>query len=451
MYAVIGAGPMGLATARTLQKHGLPFIGFELHSDVGGLWDIANPQSTVYESAHLISSKRMTEFTEFPMRDSVAPYPRHDELRRYFAEFADEFDLRRHFEFGTRVVRVVRATAGMPTESAGGTEAGWDVTTACGGVERTRRFAGVLIATGTLHHPHQPPLPGTFSGRVMHSAEYKSAEAFAGQRVLIVGCGNSGADIAVDAVKQARSVDISLRRGYYFLPKFVRGRPIDTLGGAIKLPRRLKQMVDALIVRLVIGRPSDYGLPDPDYRMYESHPVMNSLILHHLGHGDIRARRDVARIAGRTVTFADGESGEYDVILQATGYALHYPFIERAALGWPEGAAAPRLWLNVMHPSDDSIFLMGMVEASGLGWQGRYEQAELVALYLKRLAERHPAAVALQAEKRAWTGARVDGGYAYLKLDRMAYYVHKDSYLAALREHLRALGAAPTVRGAARA
>lgn len=435
---------MGLATARTLQKHGLRFTGFELHADVGGLWDIANPQSTVYESAHLISSKRMTEFTEFPMRDSVAPYPRHDELRRYFAEFADHFDLRRHYEFSTRVVRTVRAPDG----------AGWDVTTECAGVQRTRRFAGVLIATGTLHHPHQPALPGTFDGRVMHSAEYKSADVFAGQRVLVVGCGNSGADIAVDAVKQARSVDISLRRGYYFLPKFVRGRPIDTLGGAIRLPRRLKQMVDAAIVRMVIGKPSDYGLPDPDYRMYESHPVMNSLILHHLGHGDIRARRDVARVEGRTVRFVDGESAEYDLILQATGYALHYPFIERELLAWPAGRAAPRLWMNVMHPEDDTIFLMGMVEASGLGWQGRYEQAELVALYLKRLAERHPQALALQREKRAWSGARVDGGYAYLKLDRMAYYVHKDSYLKAMRRHLRAMGApakaTTTVRGAAR-
>ena len=448
MYAVIGAGPMGLATARTLQKHGLAFTGFELHADVGGLWDIANPQSTVYESAHLISSKRMTEFTEFPMRDAVAPYPRHEELRKYFGEFADHFALRRQYEFGTRVVRVVRATAGA--SSGAESDAGWDVTTARDGVERTRRFAGVLIATGTLHHPHQPPLPGTFVGRVMHSAEYKSADVFAGQRVLVIGCGNSGADIAVDAVKEARSVDISLRRGYYFLPKFVRGRPIDTLGGAVKLPRRLKQWVDALIVQLVIGKPSDYGLPDPDYRMYESHPVMNSLILHHLGHGDIRARRDVTGVEGRMVRFADGETAEYDVILQATGYALHYPFIDRAALAWSADAAAPRLWMNVMHPADDTLFLMGMVEASGLGWQGRYEQAELVALYLKRLAERHPSALALQREKRAWSGARVDGGYAYLKVDRMAYYVHKESYLRAMRRHLKAMGATATSRGAAR-
>lgn len=428
MYAVIGAGPMGLATARVLQKHGLPFVGFELHTGVGGLWDIANPQSTVYESAHLISSKRMTEFAEFPMRPEVAPYPRHDELKRYFEDFAEHFGLTKHYEFSTRVLRVVRTTNG-----------GWNVTTECGGTRQTRRFTGVMIATGTLHHPFQPALPGTFAGTVIHSAQYKSPEQLRGQRVLVVGCGNSGADIAVDAVRAAASVDLSVRRGYWFLPKFLKGRPIDTFGGLIKLPRPLKQRIDGLMVRMVVGKPSDYGLPDPDYRLYESHPVMNSLVLHHLAHGDITPRGDINEVEGYRVTFADGQSAEYDTILQATGYALHYPFIEREALNWATDAAAPALYLNVMHPTDDTLFLMGMVEASGLGWQGRYEQAELVALYCKRLAERHPAALMLQAEKRAQYARRIDGGFRYLKLDRMAYYVHKDSYLQALRRHTRAL------------
>ena len=438
MIAVIGAGPMGLATARALQAQGLPFTVFDAHDDVGGLWDIRNPASTVYESAHLISSKRMTEFTEFPMRDAVAPYPRHDEVRRYFGEFTDHFDLRRRIEFRTRVHSLVKSADG------------WEVTTSRDGVEMTRSVTAVCIATGTLHHRHQPALPGSFSGTLLHSADYKSPALFAGRRVLIVGCGNSGADIAVDAVRYAASVDISLRRGYHFLPKFVKGRPIDTLGGLVKLPRRLKQAVDGLIVRLLVGSPTDYGLPAPDHRLYESHPVLNSLLLHHLGHGDIRARRDVAAVEGQRVRFADGEAGEYDVIVQATGYVLHYPFIDRSHLAWPEGAPAPRLFLNAMHPQDDSLFLMGMLEASGLGWQGRYEQARLVAAYLHGIATGHPGAAALRREKAAWRGERLDGGYAYLPLDRMAYYVHKDTYLRTLRRHQRALGVPPVTRGAAR-
>ena len=238
MYAVIGAGPMGLATARNLQKLDIPFIGLELHSDVGGLWDIDNPHSTMYDSAHLISSKRMTEFAEFPMQDSVALYPHHREMRRYFQDYARHFDLYRHYEFNSKVLSVERDGSH------------WTLITERDGQQQSRRFEGLLIANGTLHTPNRPTLPGRFDGQIMHSAEYRSAEVFKGKRVLIVGCGNSGADIAVDAVHHAKSVDMSLRRGYYFLPKFIKGKPTDTLGAArkFKLPRALMRPISFIMV-----------------------------------------------------------------------------------------------------------------------------------------------------------------------------------------------------------
>ena len=112
MYAVIGAGPMGLATARNLKKYDIPFVGFELHSDVGGLWDIDNPHSTMYESAHLISSRHMTEFLEFPMDPDGAPYPHHSELREYFRNYAQHFELYDHYRFNTKVVDIQRQDDG---------------------------------------------------------------------------------------------------------------------------------------------------------------------------------------------------------------------------------------------------------------------------------------------------------------------------------------------------
>lgn len=426
MYAIIGAGPMGLASARNLQKLGIPFIGFELHSDVGGLWDIDNPHSTMYDSAHLISSKRMTEFAEFPMADSVAPYPHHSEMCRYFRDYADHFGLRAHYEFNTRVTDV---------RPEGG---GWLITTECDGQPLQRRFDGVLIANGTLHTPNRPELPGHFAGEVMHSADYRSPEVFRGKRVLLIGCGNSGADIAVDAVHHAASIDISLRRGYYFLPKFVKGRPIDTLGGKLRMPRPLKQRLDAAMIRLILGKPSDYGLPDPDYRMYESHPVVNSLILHHLGHGDITPRRDVAAVDGRTVHFSDGQSADYDLILLATGYQLHYPFIERRYLNWPASEDAPQLYLNAFHPQYPNLFLMGMLEATGLGWEGRNQQARLVALYIQHLrsGSRNGTLDDFDRLRREQAGQTLDGGYRYIRLARMAYYVNKEVYLQRLQQHI---------------
>lgn len=425
MYAVIGAGPMGLAAARNLDKQGLPFVGYELHKDVGGLWDIDNPHSTMYESAHLISSKRMTEFAEFPMADSVATYPRHDAMKRYFRDYARHFDLYRHYQFGTRVLEMVPDNGG------------WRLTVEKDGQREERRFDGVLIASGTLHTPNRPTLPGDFAGELLHACDYRDPSLFDGKKVLIVGCGNSACDIAVDAVHRAKSVDLSVRRGYYFLPKFIGGKPSDAIGGRLKLPRPIKQWLDARLIRWVIGRPSDYGLPDPDYRMYESHPVINSLVLHHLGHGDITPRGDIANLADHAVTFSDGSRADYDLILLATGYKLDYPFIDRAHLNWK--GDAPQLYLNVFHPGHDTLFMMGMVEAAGLGWEGRNEQAEMVARYLKQRAAGHPAAAELDRLKKTGAGQPLDGGYHYLRVSRMAYYVNKDSYRETVGKHIRAL------------
>ena len=171
-----------------------------------------------------------------------------------------------------------------------------------------------------------------------------------------------------------RSVDISVRRGYYFVPKYIFGKPADTLGGKRPLPAWIKQRLDAKVLRWFTGDPVRFGFPKPDYRMYESHPVVNSLVLHHIGHGDIGVRADIARLDGRTVHFKDGSARDYDLDpvrhrLQAAGY----PFIDRTWLNW-EGMA-PRLYLNIFAPGFDNLAVLGMIEASGIGWQGRYEQA----------------------------------------------------------------------------
>ena len=194
--ALIGAGPSGLSAARALKQHGVAFQGLEMHTDVGGLWNIGNSRSTVYESAHLISSKHMTEFKEFPMPEGTADYPSHRELLDYFQAYAQHFDLKRHFRFGVRVVQV------EPLSQAADTR--WRVTLDPGnGQLESAEYKGVVIANGILAEPNMPQWPGQFSGQLMHTSAYKKAEQFKGQRVLIVGAGNSGCDIAVDAVHHA--------------------------------------------------------------------------------------------------------------------------------------------------------------------------------------------------------------------------------------------------------
>lgn len=426
--AVIGAGPTGLAAVRNLTLHGFDVLGFESHSDVGGLWDIDSPTSTMYESAHLISSKGMTEFAEFPMHDDVATYPHHQEMRDYFRAYARQFQLYDHYRFSTTVTRV------QPRPH------GWAITAESDGATTTHDVAVLVLAIGTFHTPNMPTWPGIFDGELLHASAYRSPELFEGKRVLVVGCGNSGADITVDAVHRAASVDLSLRRGYWFVPKFLGGRPIDTIGtGGPTLPRPLKQRVDAALVRAVVGRPSDYGLPDPDYRMYESHPVVNTQVLHHLGHGDITPRPDVARFDGSRVEFVDGSSGTYDLVMAATGYSLDWPFMDRELLNW-EGFA-PALYLNTFHPGRNDLFVTGMVEATGLGWEGRNKQAAMVAAYLAGLRDGHPAAARLHDTIATNAHSRLTGGYDYLQVERMAYYVAKDEFLDRVQAHLDELHA----------
>lgn len=410
---------MGLATARVLAAQGIAFDGFELNSDVGGLWDIDAPRSTMYETAHLISSKRKTEFSDFPMEDGVAEYPVHRDVLAYFRAFADHFDLRRHYRFNAEVTRA---------EPLGGNGDGWRVCWRQDGESHEARYKGVLIANGTLSEPNMPRFPGDWAGEMLHSADYRSPRQFTDRRVLVVGAGNSGCDIAVDAIHHADSCEISMRRGYYFVPKYVFGKPADTVGGAIRLPMWLKRRVDGLVLRWFVGDAQKYGFPKPDYQLYEAHPVVNSLIVFHAGHGDIRVRPDIERLDGKTVHFRDGTSGDYDTILTATGYKLHYPFIDDAHLNWQ--GDAPHLYLNCMHPERDDLFVMGMIEAAGLGWQGRHEQAEMVARYIK--AQGTPAGDALKAEK-ARGFERATGGMRYVDLPRMAYYVDKEAYLRAVR------------------
>jgi len=167
---------------------------------------------------------------------------------------------------------------------------------------------------------------------------------------------------------------------------------------------------------------------------------MNSLILHHLGHGDIQVRPAIKQCQGNTVEFSDGSRADYDKILFATGYKLHYPFIDASTLNWQ--GPAPNLYLNVFNPSEPNVLMLGMIEAAGLGWQGRAEQAELAALYLRAQQDKPSAVNEFRrtiAEAMAKDAHKMDGGMAYLKLDRMAYYVHKETYRATIKQHTRQL------------
>jgi cation diffusion facilitator CzcD-associated flavoprotein CzcO len=419
---IIGAGPAGLTTARAMARNGVLYDQFERHTDVGGVWDIDSEYSNMYESAHLISSKNSTEIRDFPLPDDVADYPNHRTIKRYFRNFADKFGLYERIRFEVSVEHVERDGDGWTVELDTG---------------EIYRYDAVCIANGHLNDPNWASFPGEFDGDIFHSCDYVSADVFEDKRVLVIGAGNSGCDIVVDAIHRARSVDLSMRRGYYIVPKYILGVPAADFGAGsskLSMPMWLKQKIDAAMLRTLYPDPRKYGIPEPDHKLYESHPIVNSQLLYHLGHGDIDIRPNVDRFDGDTVHFTDGESADYDVVVMATGYKLTFPFIDRSHFAW-HAKKAPELYLNIFHPDYDDLFVMGLIESDGGGWQIRDWQGEAVASFLVAQKE-DPAKADRFRKKKRGPGPDTSGGVDFSKFERMAYYVRNSVYKEEMQELL---------------
>lgn len=366
---VIGAGPAGLAVARALLRAGVPFDVFERGDRVGGIWDTQRPGSPVYESAHFISSRQAetSRFGGHPFSRDVADYPSRIQVRDYLERFATATGVRPHIRFGADVTRV----------EPDGTD--WLVTL---DGQPPGRYRAVVCASGSLSEPNMPEVPGRLDGRVRHSTTYHSARELAGKRVLVVGAGNSGVDIACDAARVAERTLLSLRRGYWFFPKHIAGIPTDVvLSGGARLPEWLRPpSLDALL-ELVAGNPAQFGLASPEHPPLASHPIMNSEVLHHLGHGRIDPRPAVDRFDGPVVRFADGSDDEVDEVILATGYRAALPYLAEGMLRF-EGGHRPELYLTMFSREHSGLYAVGMIETNS-GVFGLFDRmGALVAAHL---------------------------------------------------------------------
>lgn len=415
-YCVIGAGPAGLAAARWLHALDIPFEGFERNPDVGGIWNIGFQGSPMYESAHFISSKTLSGFRDFKMPEAYPDYPSHRQVLRYIESYADHFDLRRHFRFGVSIDFARPHGEGWTVRLHDGTE---------------REYAGLITAVGCEWRPFVPSFRGSFEGEILHSRDYKHPRQFEGRRVLIVGAGNSGCDIACDASRSAGKALISLRRGYYFIPKHIFGRPADVFGEeGPHLPYFIERPILQGLLRLLNGDVTRLGLPRPDHSILESHPVMNTQILHALGHGDIEVRADIQELRGREVVFVDGKVDTVDLILLATGYVRGVPFLAPGVLADDD---VSDLFLNVFHRREKNLFVLGHFTADGGAYPLIDRQAELVA----RVALARRRGVPCPRFERAFSGRPPDfrGGVRYQDVRRMSNYLKTRSY----REYMDAL------------
>jgi cation diffusion facilitator CzcD-associated flavoprotein CzcO len=369
---IVGAGSSGIAAAKVLHERGIPFDCFELSDRVGGnwVWGNVNGVSSSYRSLHINTSRRRMEFSDFPMPDAYPDFPRHDQIADYFDAYVDHFGFRHAIRFGTRVDRVEPRVDG-----------GFEVTIDGDGGLETLEYDAVIVANGHHWDPRwpDPEFPGseTFEGEQIHSHSYEEEAQLAGKDVVVLGMGNSAMDIAVDASYYAESTYLAARRGAHILPKYIFGKPMDTIGGSERVPAPVRMALMRRLLKMQVGDLANYGLPEPDHKFGEAHPTVSSRILDRLAHGAITPKPNIERLDGDQVVFTDGSSVHADLVVYCTGYKISFPFLDDAVVDARDNEL--RLYKHLFHTRIQGLYFLGFVQPLGAIMPIAERQSQLIA------------------------------------------------------------------------
>lgn len=366
---VIGAGPSGITAAKNLLDAGLQVVVYEQGTSVGGNWvfDERPGHSSVFETTHIISSKRFSQYDDFPMPDHYPDYPSHNQLADYFKAYAEKFNLFPYIKFQTRVLNC---------EPVSGEK--WKVKSQVEGIIHEEIFDALAVCNGHHWQPLMPDYPGAFNGTFIHSHAVKRFSFFKDKRVLVIGGGNSACDVAVESSRVAKSVDLSWRRGYWIAPKFMMGEPADVFSAKINwLPQILWQRLSALSLYLRNGSNKAYGFPEPEGPLGSHHPTINEDLFYSIRHGKINPRPDLHCFDGDGVIFKNNERYEYDVVVACTGYKISHPFFDLNFIDFSKGEVP--LWLRMIHPKYKSLYFIGLFQPLGCIWPGAELQSKLMS------------------------------------------------------------------------
>ncbi|GAB4200800.1 MAG: NAD(P)-binding domain-containing protein [Wenzhouxiangellaceae bacterium] len=359
--AVIGAGPSGIAAAKNCLAAGFDTTVFELNDRVGGNWvfDARTGHSSVYENTHIISSKAWSEYEDFPMPADYPDYPSHRQIQAYFHAYAEHFQVLPRIRFQHRVEHAEPHPDG-----------GWRLRVSDSqDAVSEHQFTHLIVCNGHHWDPRMPEYPGEFNGRMMHSHDFKRVdESWRDQRVLVIGGGNSACDVAVEVSRVSDHIGLSMRNPQWFIPKFMFGRPTDTLAtGFDWIPRRWRQWFLQKLLVTVQGKNSDYGLENPQWTPFEAHPTLNQDLLPLIRHGRIQPRPGIRELAGDEVVFSDGRREAYDIIVAATGFWIRFPFFDPELIDYSTTAQVP-LYHKMIPAEFDNLYFIGLFQPLGCIW-----------------------------------------------------------------------------------
>jgi dimethylaniline monooxygenase (N-oxide forming) len=353
--AVIGAGPSGLTSAKQALVAGHEVVCYERHDDVGGIWNPA--AGGAYASVRMQTSRMAFPFTDF------APGPGPDflslaEVHGYLRGYAEHFGVLGVIRFGSAVTRVRRANGR------------WEVT--AGG--RVESFDAVMVATGELWQPKRPARLPRSGARVLTAKDYRDPDPFRGRRVLVVGGGVSGADVAAELVGTAAAVDWSVRTRHLFLPRRCGEHVNDALfsyAGRIAVEDLPYQDFLGLLEKTLPDYLRGYRetglLPEADFH---GAVHINDRIIPLVGAGEVTVRPPFAAFApDGAVRFADGGQDRYDSVVLCLGY-------EMPDYGFVDGLAREDLYEHHVHRLHPTLSVINTpVDGEGFGTACPYFEA----------------------------------------------------------------------------
>lgn len=367
---IIGAGPSGITAAKNCQQNGIAYDIFEKNDKVGGNWvfNSKTGHSSVYENTHIISSRTMSEYEDYPMPESYPDYPRHDHLQQYFENYSKHFGVYNNIKFHHCIDHVSKNTDGK-----------WSVDyTDDQGQSHNKIYDYLMVSNGHHWMPKYPQYEGEFRGKWMHSHDFKGVhDDWRGKKILVIGAGNSGCDVAVESARVSKDVYISMRSPQWFVPKFMLGYPADILVKALeKFSAKTRQKMLTKMVKAFTGNYAEFGLPVNHKPMLSQHPTANSDFIDYVRHGKIHPKPAIQRLNEKTVEFVDGTREEFDIICCCTGFWTVFPFFDQDFIDFQHAEKLP-LYRKMMHADHENLYFIGLFQPLGCIWPASDHQANL--------------------------------------------------------------------------
>lgn len=391
---VIGAGPAGLAAAAALTALEVPFDLVDRAKDVGGIWNLEREDSPVWPALEMVSSREHTQYEDMLQPVSFPEFLTPGQMAKYLRAYAARHELTAHFR------PRVEVRSARPFE-----DGVWQVELSTGEIVV---YGAIIAAHGIAERPHRPDWADRIGHgtRVIHSSQWTGADGLEGQRVLVVGSGQSAADLAVDAARRALDVQWSARTGHWVVPRRIAGTPGDVL--AAREPAvlgRLNGRIAEAVVSRTAGDPSALGLPAPAAPLLEDAVIVSDDVLDRVREGRITPVGAVTGVEDGRPVLVDLGAVAPDLIILATGY-------ESGTGPVPEGVV-PRtadgdldLFLGAFPRGRDDLVLLGQQRVTGGVLPVLVEQADLAA-YLMRSRLRGGAAIESFRRLRAGSDSAV--------------------------------------------